>query len=112
MYGRSCVIVLIGTETASRKWVKYEIEKAWRDGKGLFGIYINRLKCPNGSSSTKGANPFNIIIDGQNLSNVIKCYDPGNNSDSAYNYIRDNINDWANEAVNTPYPRDYNTVIY
>ena len=28
MYGRSCTIVLIGSETAGRKWIKYEIEKS------------------------------------------------------------------------------------
>ena len=27
MYGRSCVVVLVGAQTASRPWVKYEIEK-------------------------------------------------------------------------------------
>ena len=32
---RSCVIVLIGTETASRKWVQYEIKEAWKRGKGI-----------------------------------------------------------------------------
>ena len=34
---KSCVIVLVGSETASRKWVDYEIRKAWNEGKGLFG---------------------------------------------------------------------------
>jgi len=43
---RSCVIVLIGKETAESKWVQYEIQKAWEDNKGLFGIYIHNLKCP------------------------------------------------------------------
>ncbi len=41
---RSCVVVLVGEETASRPWVKHEIKKAWKDGKGLFGIYIHNLK--------------------------------------------------------------------
>ena len=97
----SCVIVLIGIETKNRKWVKYEIEKAWRDGKGLFGIYINRLNCPNRRSSKKGANPFNINIDGQNLSKVIKCYDPDDNlnHETAYKYIKNNIECWTNQAV-------------
>ena len=40
---RSCVIVLIGTETASRKWVQYEIKEAWKRGKGIVGIYINYI---------------------------------------------------------------------
>ncbi len=31
---RSCVVVLVGEETANRKWVKHEIKKAWNDGKG------------------------------------------------------------------------------
>ena len=43
MYKRSCIIVLIGSETASRKWVQYEIECAWKLGKGIVGIYIDRL---------------------------------------------------------------------
>jgi len=43
---KSCLVVLIGTETANRKWVKYEIEKAWNDGKPVVGIYIHNLNCP------------------------------------------------------------------
>jgi hypothetical protein len=26
---RSCVVVLVGTETSTRKWIEYEIKKAW-----------------------------------------------------------------------------------
>lgn len=46
LFGKSCLIVLIGEDTANRKWVKYEIEKAWNDGKGVLGIYIHNLKDP------------------------------------------------------------------
>lgn len=45
---RSCVVVLIGSETASRRWVQYEIEQAWKRGKELVGIYINKLKNSKG----------------------------------------------------------------
>ena len=38
--GRSCAVVLIGRQTANRKWIDYEIKKAWNDKKGLVGIYI------------------------------------------------------------------------
>ena len=38
---RSCVVVLVGEDTANRPWIKHEIKKAWKDGKGLFGIYIH-----------------------------------------------------------------------
>ena len=43
MYGKSCVVVLVGSETASRRWVLYEISKGWNDGKGVLGIRIDRL---------------------------------------------------------------------
>ena len=58
LYGMSCVIVLIGNRTSGRKWIEYEIEKAWNDGKGLLGIYIHNLKDRNGNQSPKGTNPF------------------------------------------------------
>ena len=37
MRGRSCVIVLVGAETANRKWVRREIVKGWNDKKGVPG---------------------------------------------------------------------------
>ena len=40
--GKSCAIVLIGTNTAGRKWIKYEIKKSWNDGKGVLGIWLFR----------------------------------------------------------------------
>lgn len=43
---KSCVVVLVGEETSNRKWVRYEIEKAWELGKGLVGVYIHNLKDP------------------------------------------------------------------
>ena len=41
---RSCVVVLIGEYTQGRKWINYEIEQAWKAGKGIVGIYIHGLK--------------------------------------------------------------------
>ena len=43
----SCAIVLIGSQTDNRKWIYYEIRKAWNDKKGLLGIHIHRLLSPN-----------------------------------------------------------------
>ena len=37
---RSCVIVLAGRGTADRKWINYEIERAWKEGKGLCLCYF------------------------------------------------------------------------
>lgn len=55
---RSCVIVLIGSETHSRRWDQYEIEEAWRKGKGIVGVCVYKLKNELGAQSTKGINPF------------------------------------------------------
>ena len=54
MTGRTCAIVLVGAQTASRKWVTYEISKAWNDGRGVLGIRINKLLNNNGLQSTPG----------------------------------------------------------
>src|SRR3546814_894075 len=42
--GKSVAIVLIGQNTAGRKWINYEIKKAWVDNKGILGIHIHNLK--------------------------------------------------------------------
>jgi len=96
---RSCVIVMVGTETANRPWVRYEIEKAWEDGKGLFGIHIHNLKCPRNGVCAKGVNPFDTFNfkDGRKLSSVVKCYDPS--SRDAYNDIRMNLGNWVEQAI-------------
>ena len=35
MSGKSCVVVLVGSNTAGRKWINHEIIKGWDDGKEL-----------------------------------------------------------------------------
>lgn len=101
MTGKSCVIVLIGSQTSGRKWIKYEIDKAWNDGRGLLGIYIHGLKDRNGNQSTQGANPFySYTVNGKRLSNIVKAYEPPYlSSRYVYAHIKDNIADWIEEAI-------------
>lgn len=96
---RSCVVVLIGEETAERPWVKYEIKKAWEERKGLLGIYIHNIECPRNGKSNKGANPFDQITfkDGSKLSSRVSCYNPSSNE--AYNDIKNNIQVWIETAI-------------
>jgi hypothetical protein len=95
---RRCVVVLVGLETAERRWVRYEIEKAWNDGKGLFGIYIHNLRCPRAGTCTKGSNPFDQIRVGQQrLSSIVPCYDPP--SLTAYQHIASNMEAWVQRAI-------------
>lgn len=98
MKGRSCVVVLVGEETAARPWVKYEIQKAWEDGKGLLGVHINNLKCPNTGKGKKGTNPFDQFTFKQGGKIVTpKCHTP--TADDAYGDIADNLEDWVEIAI-------------
>ena len=60
--GTSVTVVLIGTETYSRDWVRYEIIKSFDRGNGLLGVYIHQIKDQNGSTSPKGKNPFEYLM--------------------------------------------------
>lgn len=99
--GRSCTIVLAGSQTAGRKWINYEIKKSWESGKGVFVVYIHNLKDKDQKTSAKGANPLaSLSLDGTSLSSIAKAYDPpGATSGAVYNHIAANLAAWADEAV-------------
>lgn len=98
MHNKSCVIVLIGEQTASRRWVKYEIEKAWNEGKAVLGIYIHNIKDPLYGTCRQGMNPFTSFNIGRiSLSEIVPCKNP--NPYDAYNDIRYNIDKWIEEAI-------------
>ena len=60
MKGTSVTVVLIGTETSQRKYVKYEIEHSWTKRNGILGVYIHNMKDTDGKTEPKGADPFVI----------------------------------------------------
>ncbi len=100
---RSCTVVLVGSKTANRKWINYEIIKSWDDGKGVVGIYIHGLKDEEGHISQKGDNPFSYIgygNTGKKLSSIVKCYGPqGNNSKDRYDWISRHLANAVEEAI-------------
>jgi len=79
--GTTVTVVLIGSETYRRKYVKYEIEKSLERGNGLLGIYIHRLRNFQGLRSSKGRNPLdNYEVENETgrfvkLSNLVYTYD-------------------------------------
>jgi hypothetical protein len=103
LQGRSCTIVLIGTRTAGRRWIEYEIAKSWRDGKGLLGIYVNYLRDKYGNQSPQGKNPFDdfsVTEDGKKLSSIVEAYDaPYSRSKDVYDFIKNNIEEWIETAI-------------
>lgn len=59
--GTSVTVVLLGSDTSNREYVKYEIERSYKKGNGLFGIYIHQVKDRNGNTTVKGSNMFGEI---------------------------------------------------
>ena len=100
---RSCTVVLVGNQTANRKWINHEIVKSWDEGMGVVGIYIHGLKNSKGFISYKGNNPFDYIthgLTGKKLSTIVKCYNPtGQNSKERYDWISKYLSDAVEEAV-------------
>lgn len=101
----SVTVVLIGSETSERKWVKYEIERSYERGNGMLGIYINNIKNINGTPGLKGSNPFDSFTVKQpspyaymskpqiRMSQIYPTYDWVN--DSGYN----NFSKWVEDAA-------------
>lgn len=103
MKGKSCTVVLIGSNTAKRKWITHEIIKSWDAGMGVVGIHINGLKNIDGKISSKGTNPFADITHGaskKKLSSIVKCYTPsGSTSKERYAWIAKYLEDAVEEAI-------------
>lgn len=99
---RSCLVVLIGETTSGRKWINYEIDRAYELGKGIVGIYIHGLEDRDGTQANKGSNPFfnRLTSNGERLSKYVACYDPPYKSSKyVYSYISDNIQAFIEEAI-------------
>lgn len=103
MYGKSCVVVLVGSQTANRPWVIHEIIKGWDDRKGVLGIRVDRLLDRNSQTSIAGANPFDSITIGgtsNKLSSVVPLITPtGSDSKAVYASISNGIEKWIEDAI-------------
>ena len=102
-HGRSCTVVLVGSNTANRKWINHEIITSWDDGMGVVGIHIHGLKNLNGETATKGSDPFDNIThgaSGNKLSSIVECYTPtGSNSKERYAWIKEHLENAVEEAI-------------
>lgn len=103
MQYRTCTVVLVGNQTANRKWINYEIVESWNAGMGVVGIHIHGLKNQDAYITEKGGNPFDFIthgVTGNRLSSIVKCYTPsGGNSKERYDWISRHISDAVEEAI-------------
>lgn len=100
---RSCTVVLVGANTANRRWINFEIIESWNAGMGIVGIRVHGLMNQIRETSSFGENPFEYITHGpsqQKLSSLVKCYNPsGANSAERYNWIAQYLSSAVEEAI-------------
>jgi len=78
--GTSVTVVLIGSQTSERDYVKFELQESYAKGNGMLGIYIHQCKNLAGLTSSKGSNMFGEIGRDSGgkavyFSSAYKCYD-------------------------------------
>jgi len=61
LYNTSNTCVLIGSDTYTRRWVRYEIMKSFERGNHLFGVHINQIKDKYSETKSNGNNPFEYL---------------------------------------------------
>ncbi len=109
MAKRSCLVVLIGASTSGRKWIDYEIKKAYELNKGIVGIHIHNLADSKGNQTAKGSNPFYnhiLNINNERLSKYVNCFDSNySSSQNVYNNIKDNFEQLIEDAIAIKAPR-------
>lgn len=101
----SVTVVLIGTETSERKWVKYEIEKSYERGNGMLGIHIHNIPHRDKTTDFIGKNPFDNFTVEQpsqypympktyiSMSQIFPTYD------WVYNNGYNNFSKWVEDAA-------------
>lgn len=98
---KKAVVVLIGSETANRRWVQHEIAKAWDAKKPLVGIRINGLADAAGKTDSAGADPFAMVAleGGGTVADYVPVYTPsGLTSKEVHAAIAANIGSWVDGA--------------
>jgi hypothetical protein len=97
--GTSVTVVLIGAETSTRDWVKYEIKQSYSKGNGLLGIYIHNIKdLKTKQTDSKGKNVFGEIGKDEN-GNSVYFYQVAHSYDWVNDDGYNNLGDWIEEAA-------------
>ena len=96
--GTSVTVVLIGGETSSRPYVRYEVQKSYEKGNGLVGVHIHSCKDRYGNSCMKGDTTFGELGKDKN-GNSVYFFQVA----QIYDYVAHdgymNLGKWIEEAV-------------
>jgi hypothetical protein len=83
----SVTVVLIGTHTWARRWVRYEIMKSIERGNRVLGVHINAIKGKDQLIKASGPNPFDNL--GLEISSDGACGRPTEWTDGKWVYYSD-----------------------
>ena len=98
--GTSVTVVLIGSRTAGRKYVSYEIERSVARGNGFVAIHLAGIGDPNEPTKRRGANPLGWHYASQDSQSdrLVDIY-------RTYDWVADegfkNLGKWVEEAAVT-----------
>jgi hypothetical protein len=98
---KAAVVVLVGSETASRPWVRREIAYAWDNRKPLVGVRIHGLSDRNSNTDSPGSNPFTEVKlkNGGSVGDHVTLHTPsGGTSQAVYASIKANLTAWVEGA--------------
>ncbi|WP_223654395.1 TIR domain-containing protein [Hymenobacter psoromatis] len=97
MKGCGVVVVLVGLETANRRWVKYEVAKAHQEDRGIVCINMAGMKNLLSQTDSAGPSPLQTVVDsnGRSLASLGKY--------KTYSWLgdlgRNNVDKWIEEAA-------------
>lgn len=98
MLGTSVTVVLVGSETSKRDWVRYEVKKSHEKGKGLFAVHIFAIQDQNKKQSKPGNVDFGELGKDKNGNSIYF-----NDLYPTYYWTLDegykNFGDWVEEAA-------------
>ena len=96
--GTSVTVVLIGTETNTRPYVQYEVQKSYEKGNGLLGVHLHNCKDRYGNVCPKGETTFGELGK-DNKGNSVYFFQVA----KIYDYVDDdgyrNLGKWIEDAA-------------
>jgi hypothetical protein len=97
LIGSSATVVLIGSETLERPFVKYELEQSVKRGNAILGVYIDNIRDFHGRTSSRG-NIYNVEIGTTASGNTVYF-----SSFPMYDWVNDNgyanLGTWIENAI-------------
>lgn len=97
MDGTSVIILCFGLKTSTRPWVKYELEKAHKENRGIVAIDLSGMSTMQHEIDAAGINPLKKAYDSAGTELIYYS------NYKTYNWINDsgrnNIDKWVEKAA-------------